>query len=205
MKSEKIKKELDDILKKLKNESFELNNLSPNYSILEKDIYKKISSSLSNKTKGLVSSLYTEMSEKTLEEEFFKKSTKNSNEFRLLGLWSYLNKKYQFDFSTKINFSEINEKKIPMVVPVAGVVASLVLGPPKVIVTSIGLILSGLSHFLLKSRIKKVNKEELNKSLNEFFKKLKEELYKWFALIEKDYDEKVEELKRKLQSEEAKV
>ena len=101
------KRQIEILINEVEQELVESTLSVSNY---EKEIEKKcleISLKITVSSKGIMSSLFTELSEETLEKDIFKKA-ENMNEFYRLDLAFEIYNKYNFDPNYKINFNGSN-------------------------------------------------------------------------------------------------
>ena len=210
----------DTIVKKMIEELFvemneQVNNIirsSNSSEMATKQIMEYVSSTVASDSLGYISSLYSNLSKKTLSEELFK-NPDNVNKFYELGLRQKLVEAYEFDvesvsaFKKGIDFKEINRIYTSAGITVGtatvsgillGVLSGVVHIPMVVIIA--GAVLAGLGAGALTygKIVPEQNKKRYAASVHSFMNELKSSLIDWVDEVLKFYNAQIEELVKTL-------
>lgn len=195
MMSDNIKNKIEVLIDEISNEVANM-KLSPNdFDVNTRQICSFVSSKITSTCKGLMSTLYTELSCETLKSDFFKDNT-NANRFYDLDLRSHIYEKYNFEPEYKINFNAINSQLVAIGIPlgIAGIGVALSLSITEPIVIPVALVVCALLYPVIKKRLDSVNKQQYDTIVEKYIKDLKNELILWFDSIETYYKKQVDEL-----------
>lgn len=191
------KKDIDEIFSDLKKESYKLFNLSSNIDNVNKKIIDKISLDLTIKSKMLITDLYSEMSKKTLASKEFE-DIERMSKFYETDIKKEILEKYKFKVINKIDYKETSKLYTSLGVAAGtmalGGVLKYVLRNnidiPFIVIICGAIIASGAAYFLKPS----TNKRNLEKAVDEFLDKTKEEFIKWFDEMEEYYNKRVKDI-----------
>lgn len=179
-----------------------------------KEIVDHVSRRLTTKSDGYISSLYTQLSKKTLQDPIFQKD-ENINQFYELHLRNVLIERYQLDIKTLaswkngkgIDFKEVNSLYTSAAATAGGAgivgillgVLSKIIDIPLVVVIA-GAVLAGLGSgaYTYTRYVPEKNKKLYKHAVHNFMNSLERDMIAWMAQVEKYYDEQVEMLKKDL-------
>ncbi len=179
-----------------------------------KEIVDHVSRRLTAKSDGYISSLYTQLSKKTLQDPLFQKD-ENINQFYELHLRNVLIERYQLDIKTLaswkngkgIDFKEVNSLYTSAAATAGGAgivgillgVLSKIIDIPLVVVIA-GAVLAGLGSgaYTYTRYIPEKNKRLYKQAAHNFMNSLEGDMIARMAQVEKYYDEQIEMLKKDL-------
>lgn len=189
-----IETKIERLLSEIEKET--LNNEIETIEDIEK-LCLGISSKITVKSKGIMSSLYTILSKETLEQEIFRKNA-NANAFYELDLRSKIYEKYNFDSAYKIDFNGMSSQFIAggTAVGTTSMGVALSLSLTQAIIIPIALIVGVGLYIIIKKHVDNKNKREY---ITQYIRGLKCELLKWFDNIESYYNKEVNKLIKKLE------
>ena len=193
--SDNIKNKVEALIDEIANEVANMKLSSNDFDVNTRQICSYVSSKITAKCKGLMSTLYTELSCETLKSDIFKDNA-NANRFYDLDLRSHIYEKYNFEPENKINFNAINSQLVAIGIPIGiagiGVVLSLLITEP--IIIPVALVVAALSYPIIKKAVDNTNKQQYYTIVEKYIKGLKNELLSWFDSIEIYYKKQVDEL-----------
>ena len=190
-------KDIDEIFLDLKKESYEVFNLSSNIDIINKKIIDKISLDLTIKSKMLITDLYSEMSKRTLASKEFEDIERKSK-FYETNIKKEIFEKYKFQVTNKIDYKEANKLYTSLgmaagTMALGGILKYVLqnhINIPFIVIICGAVMVFGASYFLKPS----ANKKNLEKAVDEFLDKTKEEFIKWFDEIKEYYNKRVKDI-----------
>ncbi len=207
-----MKKDIKELFAEVKAKSKVIIDNASSMSAATNQLMDYVSSSVTSKSKVYVSTIYTELSNKTLEEPIFA-DFDNANKFYELNLRGLLLDKYDFDINSLkaykdgLQYKEINDLYATAVSAVGGAgVAGILLGIlagvvklPMVVVIA-GAVLAGVgcgtyTHY---SYVSNKNRENYYLSVKSFLRDLENEMLKWVDEVERYYNQQVNNLKKTL-------
>ncbi len=193
--SDNIKNKIEALIDEIANDVANMKLSSNDFDENTKQVCSYVSSKVTAKCKGIMSTLYTELSCETLKSDIFKDNT-NANKFYDLDLCSHIYEKYNFEPENKINFNAINSQLVALGIPIgiAGIGVALSLSITKPIVIPVALIVAALLYPLIKKGLDSTNKQQFFTVVEKYVKDLKVELLSWFDSIEIYYKKLVDEL-----------
>ena len=151
-------------------------------------------------SKMLLSSVYNMLMERTLKEEFFTNSH-NKASFYEMNIFKELNKKFNFEIPSKIEYEEserkINEWIKAGIITIIGGVISISLKKASPIIVAV--VIAGIMTVINKNK-ENNKKEDLTALVKEYLESLKQSLLSWVDSIAEYYDERVNELKKELEN-----
>ncbi|NQX62594.1 hypothetical protein [Paenibacillus qinlingensis] len=182
---------IDEIAKEIAN----IKVSSKNYDVTTREICSYVSSKVAAQCKGLMSTLYTELSSETLKGEIFKDNA-NKNKFYDLDLRSHIYEKYNFEPANKINFKAANSQLVALGIPVGvfGIGVALTLSLSNIIVIPVALVVAVLLYPVIKKGLDSFNKQQYYATVQKYMNGLKIELLSWFDSIQTYYLKQVDEL-----------
>ena len=166
---------------------------------IAKAICDYVGATVAGKSKSLASSLYTKLSEKTLNNEPFL-TNKNKNRFYDKDIWSMIFDKYSFTAQENINYARVDENLAALPIPVAtvGLGALLSLALPGAVVIPVALLVATGLYVRLRNSAKASNTNKFVSAIDAYLDSIKSELLKWFEAIEQFYHQQVNEVKASL-------
>lgn len=195
---EKLENYIDKIIKDIKS----ITKRNIHNGMTDKEIINSVINITINKftpeSKSILSSTYNMLKEQTLAEEKYS-SSKNEAAFYEMNISKELNNKFNFDVPNKIDYKEsketINKWIKAGVVVVTGGVISIKL--KSLIPIGIATIIAGIMLILIKD--KQISSGNIEMIVDEYLSNVKKSMMAWIISIEKYYDEKMEELNKKIE------
>lgn len=175
----------------------------------DRQVIEKITKATVNKltpeSKMIMSSVYNMMMDETLSEELFQNS-ENKAVFYQMDILKELNSKFSFKVPDKIDYSESKNELDKWIK--CGSVAVVVIGGTVSIKfknlvpfgISVAVALAAIMGVIIYNRCQSNNKTNINGIVSEYLNGVKLSLMAWIESIESYYDEKIEELKKGINS-----
>lgn len=177
-----------------------------------KDIMQYVSGKIASTSRGYMSTLYSSLSDQTLQEPIFQ-NVDNANRFFDLELDKKIVDAYKFDskestiFEKGLNLNEINRVYASAAAgvgtaAVGGILLGVLSGAVDIPVVGIiagaivaGLIGCGVTYCKI---VPDINKQRFIEAVKTFMADLEQEMYKWVDGVIEFYNKQVEELKKTL-------
>ena len=177
-----------------------------------KDIMQYVSGEIASTSRGYMSTLYSSLSDQTLQEPLFQ-NVDNANKFFDLELDKKIVDAYKFDgkdsaiFEKGLNLHEINRVYASAAAgvgtaAVGGILLGVISGAVDIPVVGIiagaivaGLIGCGVTYCKV---VPDINKQRFIEAVKAFMADLEQEMYKWVDGVIEFYNKQVEELKKTL-------
>lgn len=154
-------------------------------------------SKITPESKGLLSSAYKRMSDKTLSEPSFA-STSNKAEFYRLNILGDIENKMQFEVPSTIDYKKSKDQVYNRVASGAVVLVggAISIALTNVIPVGIACIIAGIMAFLLNEM---TASKDLKSLVDQYYNTVRTSLLMWIDELEKYYDRKIDELKERLE------
>ena len=152
-------------------------------------------------SKMIMSSVYNMMMDDTLSEESFQ-NPENRTAFYQMDILKELNNKFSFDVPDKINYSESkNEldkwiKSGSAAVVIVGGAVSIKFKSFVPFGISLALVIVAIMGLLVSNKSRSNDKTNINLLISEYLASVQTSLMAWIKSIESYYDERIEELKK---------
>lgn len=198
-----IEQDVKSLFQELENKSHEIISNSRTAKTATEKISEMVSSRITTESEGYIVDMYSSLSEKVREEEYFK-DPKHLNDFFHLNLREQLNEKYHFEitsieaFQKGIEYKEVNSLYVAAgtaagTLAVGGILKFAIVGiihiPLAVIIA--GAVAAGIAaYFVVPSK----NKKNYTAAVHKYLHDLENEILNWLVEIEEYFNQQVRTL-----------